>query len=267
MMLRVEALTLSFGGVRALNEVSFEVREGEFFGILGPNGAGKTSLFNCLSGLVKPAGSVTVEGTELLGRRPHEIAELGVARTFQNLGLFGSMSVTENILVGGHRQISGGALSAALRWPRTFRSERQARERADGLVDLLGLGAYRDATVDTLPYGIRKRVEIAKAVASGPKLLLLDEPVAGMNHEETDQFVEFVLELKDRMGLTIVMIEHDVPMVMRISDRILALDFGEVIGVGTPEEIRHNERFISAYLGTPAGAGATAEPQLQGETR
>lgn len=257
-MLHVESLKLEFGGVVALRDVTFTVEKDEFFAILGPNGAGKTSLFNCLSGLVAPTGSIKVDGAELIGRKPYEIADLGIARTFQNLGLFGSMTVAENVLVGSHLQIRGGALSAAFRWPATFKSERSARRRADELMELVGLLDYRDAVVETLPYGIRKRVEIAKAVASAPQLLLLDEPVAGMNHEETEAFVDFVLELKQRLGLTIVMIEHDVAMVMRIADRILALDFGETIGLGTPEEIQRNERVIAAYLGTVDASGTPA---------
>lgn len=258
-MLSVDSLTLEFGGVVALKDVQFSVEKNELFAILGPNGAGKTSLFNCLSGLVKPRGSIQIAGKELIGRKPHEIADLGIARTFQNLGLFGSMTVTENILVGSHLQIRGGALGAALRWPAVFRSERQARRRADELIELMALTAYRDAVVGTLPYGVRKRVEIAKAVALNPMLLLLDEPVAGMNHDETGTFIEHVLELKEQLGLTIIMIEHDVALVMRIADRILALDFGEVIGLGTPAEIQKNDRVIAAYLGATDEADARTQ--------
>jgi branched-chain amino acid transport system ATP-binding protein len=262
-MLSVASLTLEFGGVVALKDVRFSVDKNELFAILGPNGAGKTSLFNCLSGLVKPKGSIQISGKELIGRKPHEIADMGIARTFQNLGLFGSMTVTENILVGSHLQITGGALGAAVRWPAIFRSERQARRRADELTELMALTAYRDSIVETLPYGIRKRVEIAKAVASNPTLLLLDEPVAGMNHDETETFVEHVLELKKQLGLTIILIEHDVAMVMRIADRILALDFGEVIGLGTPAEIQQNERVIAAYLGATDDTAAQTQILLE----
>lgn len=263
-MLNVKSLRLEFGGVVALKEVDFSVEKGEFFAILGPNGAGKTSLFNCLSGLVKPKGSIQVNGKEVIGKKPHEIADMGIARTFQNLGLFGSMTVAENILVGSHLQIQGGAFAAAIRWPSVFRSERQARRNADELMDLMNLLEVRDSVVNTLPYGIRKRVEIAKAVASKPALLLLDEPVAGMNHEETETFVEYVLELKKQLGLTIVLIEHDVAMVMRIADRILALDFGEVIGLGAPAEIQQNERVIAAYLGATDESDAQTELLMEG---
>jgi branched-chain amino acid transport system ATP-binding protein len=257
-MLSVDSLTLEFGGVVALKDVRFTVEKDELFAILGPNGAGKTSLFNCLSGLVKPKGSIQVNGRELIGKKPHEIADMGIARTFQNLGLFGSMTVAENILVGSHLQIKGGAFAAAVRWPSVFRSERQARRRADELMELMALQKYRNSVVETLPYGIRKRIEIAKAVASNPTLLLLDEPVAGMNHEETETFVEYVLELKRELGLTVVLIEHDVAMVMRIADRILALDFGEVIGLGAPAQIQQNERVIAAYLGATDASDAQA---------
>lgn len=262
-MLSVDSLTLEFGGVVALKDVRFSVEKNELFAVLGPNGAGKTSLFNCLSGLVRPKGSIRIDGKELIGRKPHEIADMGIARTFQNLGLFGSMTVTENILVGSHLQITGGAFAGAFRWPGAFGSERRARRRADELMELMSLTQYRDAVVETLPYGIRKRVEIAKAVASKPTLLLLDEPVAGMNHEETETFVEYVLELKKQLGLTIILIEHDVAMVMRIADRILALDFGEVIGLGTPLEIQQNERVIAAYLGATDDSDAQTQLLLE----
>jgi branched-chain amino acid transport system ATP-binding protein len=257
---------LEFGGVVALKDVTFDVKKDELFAILGPNGAGKTSLFNCLSGLVNPTGSIEINGEQLTGRKPHEIADMGIARTFQNLGLFGSMTVAENVLVGSHLQIRGGAAAAAFRWPSVFRSERQARRRADELMELMELQEYRDTVVGTLAYGIRKRVEIAKAVASRPQLLLLDEPVAGMNHGETETFVEYVLALKERLGLTIMLIEHDVAMVMRIADRILALDFGEVIGLGTPTEIQQNERVIAAYLGATDRSNVRAQLVMEGAT-
>lgn len=254
-MLKVESLSLRYGGVSALTDVNFDVREGELFSILGPNGAGKTSLFNCLSGLANPEGSMTFEGRKLAGLKPNQIAARGIGRTFQNLGLFGSMTVAENILVGSHRQIRGGAFSAAVSWPSTMRAETAARIRAEELMELMDLSAWRDAVVSTLPYGTRKRVELAKAVASYPRLMLLDEPVAGMNQEETEDFIRYVLQVRDELKLTIILIEHDVHMVMRLSDRILALDFGEVIGLGTPEEIQQNKRVIAAYLGTPGDEG------------
>lgn len=248
-MLKVETLNLRYGGVAALRDVNFDVKGGELFSILGPNGAGKTSLFNCLSGLASPEGNIVFEGHSLTGLKPHQIAARGIGRTFQNLGLFGSMTVAENILVGSHRQIKGGAFSGAFSLPATIRAEKAARIRADELMELMDLAEWRDSVVSTLPYGTRKRVELAKAVASYPRLMLLDEPVAGMNQQETEDFTRYVLQVKNELKLTIVLIEHDVHMVMRLSDRILALDFGEVIGLGTPAEIQQNQRVISAYLG------------------
>lgn len=262
-MLKVESLNLSYGGVAALKDVNFDVDEGELFSILGPNGAGKTSLFNCLSGLAKSEGSIAFEGRSLAGLKPHQIAGRGIGRTFQNLGLFGSMTVAENILVGSHRQIRGGAISAALAWPSTMRAELAARIRADELMELMDLTDWRDQVVSTLPYGTRKRVELAKAVASYPRLMLLDEPVAGMNKEETADFIRYVLQVKEELNLTIVLIEHDVHMVMRISDRILALDFGEVIGLGTPAEIQRNGRVIEAYLGSTDNVDQSEQEQAE----
>jgi len=249
-VLEVRELTLRFGGVVALDSINFAVKKDELFSILGPNGAGKTSLFNCLSGLEKPEGSIRAFDQELVGRKPHEIASLGVGRTFQNLGLFNSMTVAENLLVGAHQQIIGGSFSASIRWPSVFRSERSARQRIAELMVRMDLSQYRDTVVETLPYGIRKRVEIGKALASNPSLLLLDEPVAGMNHDESRQFMEYVQSLKAELGLTIILIEHDISLMMQLSDRILALDFGKHIGTGTPADIQKNKRVIAAYLGS-----------------
>ncbi|HEY4536567.1 MAG TPA: ABC transporter ATP-binding protein [Enteractinococcus sp.] len=249
-VLEVRNVTLRFGGVVALDSISFNVKKDELFSILGPNGAGKTSLFNCLSGLETPDGSIRAFGKELVGRKPHEIAALGVGRTFQNLGLFNSMTVAENLLVGAHQQIDGGAFLSAIRWPSTFRSERSARQRVAELMIRMDLAQYRDTVVETLPYGIRKRVEIGKALASNPSLLLLDEPVAGMNHDESRQFMDYVQTLKADLGLTIILIEHDISLMMQLSDRVLALDFGKHIGTGTPTEIQENKRVIAAYLGS-----------------
>jgi len=257
-VLEVRDVTLRFGGLIALDSISFSVEKDEFFSILGPNGAGKTSLFNCLSGLEKPEGSIRAFGRELVGRKPHEIASLGVGRTFQNLGLFNSMTVAENLLVGAHQQITGGALSASIRWPSVFRSERAVRKKIGELMVRMDLSQYRDTVVESLPYGTRKRVEIGKALASNPSLLLLDEPVAGMNHDESRQFMEYVQTLKAELGLTIVLIEHDISLMMQISDRVLALDFGKLIGTGTPSEIQKNEKVIAAYLGSTHESDTTA---------
>lgn len=254
-ILEVSDVSIQFGGVAALTEVSFTVSPGEFFAIIGPNGAGKSTLFNCMTGIFKPKGSVRLDGTELVGRKPWEIAKLGMGRTFQNLGLFDSLPVIDNLLIGRSVRIGGGGvLAGALRLGPARNAERAARLRCHEIIDLLDLGHYSHAEVGTLAYGIRKRVELGKALAVDPTVLLLDEPVGGMNREETERFVHYVTTAQDELGLTIVLIEHDVSMVMDIADRVLALDFGRVIGLGLPDEIRTNTAVIEAYLGVEAGA-------------
>jgi branched-chain amino acid transport system ATP-binding protein len=249
-VLEVRNLTLQFGGIVAVHDLTFDVHRGEFFAIIGPNGAGKTSLFNCLTGIYTPRGSVKVLGQEIVGRKPNEIARLGVARTFQNLGLFDSMTPLENILVGRDVKMTAGILAGALRWP-ARKSERAARIRAHEILDLMELNEYADTEVRALPYGIRKRIELAKAAVMDPELLLLDEPVAGMNREETEEIMGYVSLLREHLGLTIILIEHDIQLVMDLADRVLALDFGQMIGLGTPEDTQSNERVIEAYLGVP----------------
>jgi branched-chain amino acid transport system ATP-binding protein len=262
-LLSVEDITLRFGGVTALDSVSFEVHRREFFAIIGPNGAGKTSLFNCLSGMARPTGSITLSNSQLVGQRPDQIARLGVGRTFQNLGLFLTMSVLENVLVSSH--IRPPAPTVAGWWGRSKRVEFAAREHAYQILDLVGLADFAHAPVSSLPYGTRKRVELAKAAASNPRLLLLDEPVAGMNTEETEELIAHVYRLKYQLDLTLVLIEHDIHLIMDVADRVLALDFGNVIGLGTPEEIQTNPRVIEAYLGIEHGAAA--EPALPTKRR
>jgi branched-chain amino acid transport system ATP-binding protein len=257
-LLDVNHLTLRFGGITAVNDVSFQVMPKEFFAIIGPNGAGKTSLFNCLSGIFRPTGSIKVNGHETIHRKPPEIARLGVARTFQNLGLFNSLSPMDNLLIGRHVRMSGGLLAGGFWWGTAKRNERAARLRAHEVVDLLELREHARTPVQQLPYGIRKRVELAKAVAMDPILLLLDEPVAGMNREETEEIVNYVSLLQAQFDLTVLMIEHDVHLVMDIADRVLALDFGEVIGLDVPAEIQKNPRVIEAYLGVGAFDDAIA---------
>jgi branched-chain amino acid transport system ATP-binding protein len=254
-ILEVADVSIRFGGVAALTDVSFAVTPGEFFAIIGPNGAGKSTLFNCVTGLFKPTGSVRLNGTELVGRKPWEIAKLGLGRTFQNLGLFDSLSVIDNLMVGRSVRIGGGGvLTGSLRLGPARKAERLARLRCHEIIDLLDLGEYVYEEVGTLAYGIRKRVELGKALAMDPTVLLLDEPVGGMNREETERFVHYVTTAQDELGLTIVLIEHDVSMVMDIADRVLALDFGRVIGLGLPDEIRRSPAVIEAYLGVEAGA-------------
>jgi branched-chain amino acid transport system ATP-binding protein len=266
-ILEVSGVSIRFGGVAALSDVSFAVLPGEFFAIIGPNGAGKSTLFNCMSGLFPPTGSIRLNGTELVGRKPWQIATLGLGRTFQNLGLFDSLSVIDNLMVGRHVRIRGGVLDGALRVGPARRAERAARLRCHAIIDLLDLEAYCHEDVATLPYGIRKRVELGKALAMDPTVLLLDEPVGGMNREETEHLVHYITTAQDELGLTIVLIEHDVGMVMDVADRVLALDFGKVIGLGLPDEIRHNPAVIEAYLGVDVAAVSAPSPSPGAEER
>lgn len=259
-VLEVRNLTLKFGGIVAVNDVSFDVQDGEFFAIIGPNGAGKTSLFNSLTGIYQPSGSIRIRGKESVGLKPHQIAHLGVARTFQNLGLFDSMTPLENILVGRNIRMQGGFLAGALWWP-LLASERAARIRAHEMLELMELKPYQNMEVGSLPYGIRKRIELAKAAVMDPQLLLLDEPVAGMNREETEEIIGYVSLLRSHFNFTVVMIEHDIQLVMDMADRVLALDFGQRIGLGTPSEIQNNARVIEAYLGIPDAPAETADSE------
>jgi branched-chain amino acid transport system ATP-binding protein len=259
-LLQVEDLTLRFGGVVALSDVAFEVRRGEMFAVIGPNGAGKSSLFNCLTGLFRPAaGSIRLAGQQLVGRTPHAIAGLGVARTFQNLGLFDSMNVIDNLMVGRHLRMQGGVLAGAS-WFGLRGSERAARLRCHEIVDLLDLHEIRYTEAGQLPYGLRKRVELGKALALDPALLLLDEPVAGMNPEETEHLIGYVHAIQEELDLTIILIEHDMHLVMDVADRVMAIDFGQVIGMGLPEEVQRNPRVVEAYLGVGPTAAAPGPP-------
>jgi len=255
-LLEVSEVGIDFGGVRALSDVSFTVDRGEFFGILGPNGAGKSTLFNVITGLFRPTGSIKLDGVELVGRKPWHIAKFGLARTLQNLGLFDSLDVVDNLLVGRHVRIRSNGFSDIVRFGITHNEEKKARRRVHEIIDLLDLGDYRHTDVGSLPYGVRKRVELGKALAQDPILLMLDEPVAGMNREETERLVHYITTAQEELGLTIVMIEHDVSMVLELADRTLALDFGRVIGMGDSDEIRQNQAVIEAYLGVQEGGAA-----------
>ncbi len=252
-LLEVTGVTMRFGGVTALDDVSFEAAPGELLAVIGPNGAGKTSVFNCISGVYIPQeGTITLDGVSLIGSRRRS-AELGVARTFQNLGLFPTLTVTENLLLGRHRHMRAGFLAGATWLGRSRTEEREHRERIVELLDLLQLDQHRDAPVAMLPYGIQKRVELGRALAMEPRLLLLDEPVAGMNTGETDAMATYLRAVRTaRPGLAVVLVEHDMPFVMGLADRIVALDFGTPIATGTPDEIQRDERVIAAYLGTAA---------------
>ncbi|HLM03799.1 MAG TPA: ABC transporter ATP-binding protein [Blastococcus sp.] len=253
-LLRAENVRLTFGGVTAISDVSFEVQKGEFFAVIGPNGAGKTSLLNVLNGVYRPSsGSVTFEGESLLGRKPADIAARGIARTFQNLALFEEMTVLDNVVLGRHHLMKAGLLTGSVWWGRARREENEARRDCLPLLELMGLDDIRGQLVHDLPYGVKKRIELARALAMQPTLLLLDEPVAGMNTQETNELARWVLTAKQELDLTVVMIEHDMALVTKVADRVLVLDFGEVICCDLPQVAVSDPRVIRAYLG---GSGA-----------
>ncbi len=247
----IEDITLTFGGINALSGVSTGVKKGEIFAIIGPNGAGKTCILNCINRFYHPdQGRILFEGQEITRIKAHRIAKLGIARTFQNVELFGHMTVMDNIKLGRHVHLKSGFLSGGIYYGKTRREEIALRQEIEEtIIDLLEIEAIRKRTVHTLPYGLQKRVELARALAMKPKLLLLDEPATGMNLEETEDIARFILDINDEWGVTIILIEHDMGMVMDISDRICVLDFGRKIAEGPPQEIRHNPQVIQAYLG------------------
>ena len=252
-LLTVEKLTIRFGGVTALEDVGFSVARGAICGLIGPNGAGKTTHFNCVSRLYKPhSGSIRFDGRELMNIRRHEIAALGIARTFQNVALFATMTTRDNVRVGAHAMARGGFLVNALALPLAAREERRLAERADALIAELGLARVADRPVGELPFALRKRVELARALAIEPKLWLLDEPAAGLNHEEVDGLAAEIRAIRDRRGVAILLVEHHMNLVMRASDKVVALDFGRVIADGPPEAVRAHPEVVRAYLGSGA---------------
>jgi branched-chain amino acid transport system ATP-binding protein len=252
-ILRIRDMSVRFGGIVALDHVSFDVRAGEICGLIGPNGAGKTTLFNCISRLYAPtAAEISFCGAPLLRVRPNDIAALGIARTFQNLALFHSLSVRQNVIAGAHAQRRSGFVSDALRLPFVHSDERKLDRDIDGLLEFLDLQAVAGSPVGVLPFGTKKRVELARALAGRPKLLLLDEPAGGLNHHEVDQLRSLITTIRKELDLAVLLVEHHMNLVMRVSDRVVALDFGRKIAEGTPAEIQHHPAVVSAYLGTAA---------------
>ncbi|MCL5969211.1 MAG: ABC transporter ATP-binding protein [Betaproteobacteria bacterium] len=250
-ILDVHNISLRFGGVKALSDISFDVREHEIRAIIGPNGAGKSSMLNSINGVYKPQeGSITFRGQTFKHMNSRQVAEMGVARTFQNLALFKGMSVIDNLMTGRNLRIKSNLLLQALRWGPAEREESEHREKVERIIDFLEIQAHRKTPVGQLPYGLQKRVDLGRALAMEPQVLLLDEPMAGMNVEEKQDMCRFVLDVNDEFGTTIVLIEHDMSVVMDISDRVVVLDYGKKIGDGVPDEVRANPDVISAYLGT-----------------
>jgi branched-chain amino acid transport system ATP-binding protein len=250
-ILDVQNISLSFGGVKALTDISFNVREHEIRAIIGPNGAGKSSMLNCINGVYRPQqGSITFRGKTFKHMNSRQVAEMGVARTFQNLALFKGMSVLDNIMTGRNLHMKSNILLQALRIGPAEKEEIRNREFVERIIDFLEIQPYRKTPVGRMPYGLQKRVDLGRALAMEPKVLLLDEPMAGMNLEEKQDMCRFILDVNDEFGTTIVLIEHDMGVVMDISDRVVVLDYGKKIGDGTPDKVRSNPEVIKAYLGT-----------------
>lgn len=249
-ILEIEEVCLQFGGVKALDRVTYHINKGEIFSLIGPNGAGKTSMLNCISGLYQPtSGSIRYKGQEIINMKPYERTKLGMARAFQNIALFAHMSVLDNLKLGRHSLMNAGVISGGLYAGKAANEEIFHRRKVEEVIEFLELQDIRHTPVGTLPYGLQKRVEVGRALALGPELILLDEPMAGMNNAEKDMMSSFILDMHEVMDTTVVLIEHDLGIVMSLSDHIAVLDFGKRIGFGTPKEIQQNPDVIKAYIG------------------
>ncbi len=249
-LFEAQGISVRFGGIRAVDDVSFEVRKGEVFSIIGPNGAGKTTIFNLISRIYNSTdGKLIFDGQDITKTPPNQVAGVGIARTFQNIELFPNATLLENLLIGRHRHSSVGLLSQLAFLPSTRRAEIQHREKAEDVIAFLGLQRYRDALIANLPYGVRKVVELGRALCIEPKLLLLDEPSSGLNVEETEGMGFWIDDIKKDLGITVIMVEHDMALVNQVSDRVMALNYGKVIAMGTPREVQTHPEVIKAYLG------------------
>lgn len=249
MVLKINHISKNFGGISALTDVSFSINEGEIYGLIGPNGAGKTTMFNLITNIFSPSsGEIIFNEDNITGIKPHKITEKGICRTYQNIRLFSQMSALENVMVGGHCRSESGVMRSVFRTKYQRSEEKTLKENAEELLELVGLIKYKDVLAENLAYGQQRRLEIARALASNPSLLLLDEPAAGMNENETDSLFDLIKQVQAR-GITVLIIEHDMPLVMKLCDRITVLNFGKKLAEGTPLEIQNNEAVIEAYLG------------------